>query len=763
MFKKKFVESLPDPVDNKDNTASWRQLLVWGGVGLLLGLLIIVGLAYYAGSPPDPPANDTQSAVSATYTSAPIPPTATAAPSATAMTPSPVTAQADEAVAVIFREPTATPTPQPGDTIFTLKPAAGDIGWLTSGDERGNHLGDSFVYSGSFDGEIYVGAFQFDLSAVPRGASISHAFIQMTGLREDRLGRKIDQPGGAWLLRWLDSGIDTSWRRHGFQDVFNTTVQETLSPAVNDQDLALNKTNIFSFSPAQLQSLEQFLVDSQLSTLSFRLDGPLVGGDNLFAWDSGHGPESQGDGVKLVLYVGQPPATPPSYNYVVVTSTPTPQNVVTAAAISAQMTAQAEQQGTPTLVPANLVTATPIPDYLVLVPTPTALNEATVQAMAVVATAEALTTGTPTPLPANAVTATPTVTPTPTQTPSPVIFVLITSTPTPDSVFAAATQSARATTQAAVNGTATPLPGNWATPLVVTATPTPQNGATAQYIAQVATAQAYTTGTPTPFPSNMVTATPTPVFDVLPLILSVTPTATATPAASEMPPALVGKVLFRSDREVGPNPQFLIDGPNAQTPVYVYDPATGTIGRLTDPWPYQAALERNLYSADTNYRTYIKQLLWTNIEDDNGNPDGPVNRIATTEFGVHVYDYTYNVESLVTHMGAGIAYDPAWSPVSNEIVFVSTESGNDEIWVMDHRGDNLRQLTNNKWEWDKFPSWSPNGNQIVFSSNRTDNQQLWLMNADGSDPQLLMGWDNWTPYNDWAPVWVSHSDLPPIR
>ena len=236
MFRKKFVESLPDPVDNKDNIASGRQLLLWGGVGLLLGLLIVVGLAFYAGSPANQTADsfppDTLTPV---FTDTPAP--ATPATIAAAATPPPAT-QADAAAPVIFREPTATVTPQPGDTIFTLPPAAGDVGWLTSGDERGNHLGDSFVYSGIFDGQIYVGAFQFDLSAVPRGATISQAYIQLTGLREDRLGRKIDQPGGAWLLRWLNAEIDTGWRRHSFQNIFNAAVQETLSPAVNDQDLA---------------------------------------------------------------------------------------------------------------------------------------------------------------------------------------------------------------------------------------------------------------------------------------------------------------------------------------------------------------------------------------------------------------------------------------------------------------------------------------------------------------------------------------------
>ncbi|MFQ5577259.1 MAG: TolB family protein, partial [Anaerolineae bacterium] len=64
---------------------------------------------------------------------------------------------------------------------------------------------------------------------------------------------------------------------------------------------------------------------------------------------------------------------------------------------------------------------------------------------------------------------------------------------------------------------------------------------------------------------------------------------------------------------------------------------------------------------------------------------------------------------------------------------------------------------------DKSPSWSPDGTQIVFASNRTGNEQLWLMNADGSDQRLLMGWDNWTPYNDSGPVWVKYLDPAPSQ
>jgi len=276
----------------------------------------------------------------------------------------------------------------------------------------------------------------------------------------------------------------------------------------------------------------------------------------------------------------------------------------------------------------------------------------------------------------------------------------------------------------------------------------------------VATAQAFTTGTPTPTPSNMVTATATPVFNAIPYLFTPTPTATSTPSRDSMPPELIGKVLFLSDRERASSSEPAEAQPaDATQIVYVYDPQTGELGRLTDDWPYRMAQERNSYSADEIFRVYIKQLLWTNIEEDNG--DGTTSRTPTEELALHTYDYKYDVEKIVHRFGAGIVYDPVWSPTSNQIAFVATESGNDEIWVINSDGTLPRQLTRNTWEWDKSPSWSPDGSKIVFMSNRTGNQQLWVMNADGSDQRLLMGWDNWNHYNDYAPVWVTYSDLPP--
>jgi hypothetical protein len=759
----------------------------WLGLAGVLMVLLIIG-AFYAINTAAPPTQ-----VEATANLVLLPPTPSPAPTFTLTSTEAAeeSTQTPTPAAVAFlATPTPTVTPPPGVKVYTLSPVGGDIGWVASGEERGNHFGDSYLYAGIFEGQIFNGAFQFDLSAIPRGAPIYQAVLQLTGLRDDRLARRIDQSGagGVWSLRLLEPEIDPEWRRQNFQAIFNAPVMQTLNPVLSDRDLAVGQTNLFELSPAQIKILETRLVEDEKPKVSFRLEGPVVGPDNLFAWDTGYGPESQGNKVALVINAGPPPATPPPFKYIVVTSTPTPENVVTAAAIVRQLTAEATRLGTATPLPPEVVTATPFPDYLVIVPTATPENTATAQMLAEVATAEALTTGTPTPIPTNAVTATPTSTATATPTATTPNYVLVTSTPTPETVFAAATQSAATTAQARQFGPATPLPANWVTPIVVTETPTPVNGATAAARINMATAIALTTGTATATPLNVVIATPTPVYDVIPILLKPVPTQVPDFAPENLPASLLGKILFKSDREVygenvlslsqaefmqrsnqlppPPLPGTIVQLPDEETgelteyvirppnDVYVFDPKTGELGRLTATWPYEVARERDTYSADTVFQAYTKQLLWTNIRTETGN-------IPTEELAIHVYDYKYKAERIATRMGAGIVYEPAWSPVSNEIAFVATESGNDEIWVINADGSQPRQLTRNTWEWDKSPSWSPDGRQIVFMSNRTGNQQLWVMNADGSDQRLLLGWDNWTPYNDLDPVWVKYLDPAP--
>lgn len=723
-----FVSNSITPLPHDRRGINWR-LITWGVFLSLfvISLLIYGQFTFFDSSEPEIGERKPSLAV-------PLTPTPTVTPSLTP-TVRPTSAAGD----FTFAEPTATFTPVPDGAVLVLAPAAREVGWMVNEDESiatifdpPNHFGDSFLYAGILDGKIYQAVLQFDLTLIPRGTEIYAATLQLTGLRADQLQQK-----GAWQLQMLSSEVDERLQDLSYQQLQNTEIWATFTPALTWEQLGKDRPNVFEFTPEQLALLERRVFESGEDygrKVSFRLTGPLSGDNNLFAWDSGHGPASEQAGPVLVLSVGPPPAEEPSPYHVIITSTPTPETIETAAANSLRMTAEAEEFGT----------ATPLPDYwvtpVVVTPTPTAENQATAQAHQELATAIALTTGEP----VNVATAT--------STPT---YVIITSTPTPQELMTAVAQAQQVTSEAIRYGTATPFPENWVTPVVVTTTPTPANTATVAYWQAVA----LTTGTATPTPPNIQTATPTPVFVTVEPLASPTMTATPTASPQPIPESLLGKIIFLSDREGATEEERLQADKKKATPQiepqpYVYDPETGQLARLTAIWPYEVAAAREAWSSDTTYEAYTKLLLWTNIETLEGN-------VPTEVFAIHYYDYRYNAERIVTRMGAGIVYDPAWSPVNDEIVFVATESGNDEVWVINRDGTEPRQLTRNQWEWDKHPSWSPDGEQIVFYSNRTGNNQLWIMNKDGSDQRLVMDWNS---YNDWDPVWVkSVEPAPPVE
>ncbi|MEI2692483.1 MAG: hypothetical protein V9H69_23295 [Anaerolineae bacterium] len=625
----------------------------------------------------------------------------------------------------------------PDQKLLELIPQAGSVGWVRSNDSRNNHFGDSYIYTGISQDDIFHGAIQFDLSGVARGAPISYAALALTGLDDARLNRSSD---ATWQVRWLDPALNESWGRLSFQEIHNARIVQTLLPAIGQADLASDARTVFLFDEQQIAALQQALIDEQ-SQIVFRIDGPEAGAENLFAWDTGYGPQSAGSRPQLVLVVGPAPATPPAApasDLVVVTSTPTPQNVLTAAAGLVAATAAASQQGTATPTPLNMVTATSTPEnqttavamggIWVVTPTPTPANQATVQAQAAYATALAMTTGTWTPTPSYFVAATPTPT-----------FVVITNTPTPNSASALLAWAVAEATRVGQDGPPTAIPPGFitATPrfIIATGTPTAANAATAQVIRVLATVAALTTGTYTPMPAVI---TPTPVATATatarPLVAILTRTPTLTPAPGVIPSELRGKILFHSDRLGSDEDLFVLDPACLSRAGGCTD---ADVKLLTDPYPYVLASQAEARAAD-GLRTAVVRM-----ENVAGGESGQVAR-------VFIQDSRYNGFQRLSPFD-GATYDPVWSPVDDRIVLVSTDPGNDEIFVINADGGGLRRLTNNSWEWDKHPTWSPDGRNILFYSNRdTGRRQLWMMKADGSEQRIVTN----SQFNDWDPIWI---------
>jgi len=397
----------------------------------------------------------------------------------------------------------------------------------------------------------------------------------------------------------------------------------------------------------------------------------------------------------------------PTLTPVVVTATPTPNDIFSAATIAAQVTADATQIGTWTPPPDNWLVVTPV----LIFATPTPANVATAEYVAAQATARAATTGTPDPYRVV------------------VIITVVTATATPTSLVAAAQTMIAATQQAFVQGTATALPPEWrvVTPIVVTNTPTPANMATAEMQANIGRAIAVLTGTPPPY-AVIAVATPTPVLIPVedPSLLGDDPILA--PPKVPFPAELVGKILFIAD--------FNTYQPEPRAVIYAINPDGTGLARLTNAWAYSIAEERDSYNLDGT--------AWIFAQRDP----------SDQRTQIHIQDFVYNTRKLLTEFGAGVAWQPAWSPTSNRIALVSSESRNDEIWLMERGVWPALQVTHNDWEWDHHPSWSPDGNTIVFSSNRTGENQLWLMDGDGGNQRQFTTF----AFAVRDPIWVKYAD-----
>ncbi len=639
-------------------------------------------------------------------------------------TPSP-TRSARLAAATTPATPVAD-TAQPVETQeYRIVPSGGGAGWWDSSENVQIGLNDSFLYAGVYGNESLISAAKFGLGRIARGAPIVSGELQLSGISRDRLNQDAD---GIWRVQLIPQNELANLVGSDFMMLYSAAAPITLRE-LRTADLVNDETNTWVLEPETLRWLETQLLngaDSVIVRITASTNGT---GDTLYAWDSGLGPKTDGNPPTLLLNVGPPPPTPPAlptYEYLVATFTPVPENVLTVVALQSTATAVAETVGTftpvppfvtPTTLPANLATAQ-INAQLAGLPaivaeTPVPANEATVTALAEYATAVAVTTGTFTPVPTGYVTP----------------YVIPPSPPAVNSLTAVA-RLAEATAIAQAGGpTGTPLPFNAVVGEWVIATLTPQNVATAAALAVEATANAQILGpaTATPFHWLLITPTPVPLPTSTPttppLILSSDFTPTPIPTATEFIPATLpdeykNLVFFQRGT-----------GPGAQT--WIYNPATQETGLITRDWIYPMARKNLTLSPDGQQEVFVKR-------DSNG--------VAQ----VHVRTVGSPRDTQLTAFTRD-SYDPAWSPTGEWIAFVSANSGNDEIYRMTSDGSVVQQLTNNQWEWDKHPSWSPDGSQIVFFSNRgVGRPQIWIMNADGSGQKNLVA----SEFEDLYPVWT---------
>lgn len=291
--------------------------------------------------------------------------------------------------------PLVIPTPPVDGQQSSILVDSNLTGWFTSGEDT-PHYGDDNLNAGTFQGKSQSSILQFNLNNLPTDTKILFAAIELTGRDQSHLGTD-----GTWQLELLENSLSTDWENATPEQLEASKSLGVIGDSLNASDLGAGRLNRFILSDTELQMLEQQFKNGNAV---FRLRGPSGATDNLFSWDSGAtGSTLNSPTLHLVYVPGK---------YVIVTNTPEPTNVLTAAAYVVRGTDQAKRKGTPTSFPPGVATATP-GGAPIIISSETVIPENQETAVALVqrATAFARTTGTYTPTPPVVIIQFPTLTP----------------------------------------------------------------------------------------------------------------------------------------------------------------------------------------------------------------------------------------------------------------------------------------------------------------------------------------------------------------
>lgn len=103
----------------------------------------------------------------------------------------------------------------------------------------------------------------------------------------------------------------------------------------------------------------------------------------------------------------------------------------------------------------------------------------------------------------------------------------------------------------------------------------------------------------------------------------------------------------------------------------------------------------------------------------------------------------------------GMTFAPRFSPDGQRVIMsLLRDDGNSNIFAMDLRSRTTTRLTNSN-AIDTSPSYSPDGTQVVFTSDRGGRAQIYVMGADGANQQRISFGDG--TYS--TPVWSPRGDL----
>ena len=237
-------------------------------------------------------------------------------------------------------------------------------------------------------------------------------------------------------------------------------------------------------------------------------------------------------------------------------------------------------------------------------------------------------------------------------------------------------------------------------------------------LSPTAAAVSPTAAAPTPFPIDIAVFSP---LDQGTIILSIVDGGYA--HLFTYKPQLIPLTRLTSGPWNDAHPAFSPDGTllafasdrDRQWDLYLMEISTGEIKRLTQSMEYEG---HPSWSPDGRWLAY--EALST---QDAGGLDIYVRSMVSEEEPIRL-----TVEASADH-------SPAWSPSGRQIAFVSTRSGQAEIWLadLDEAEDRFKQVSNTPEGAESHPAWRADGAQL-----------LWISSRAGDQPQLMV-WENDRP------------------
>lgn len=88
---------------------------------------------------------------------------------------------------------------------------------------------------------------------------------------------------------------------------------------------------------------------------------------------------------------------------------------------------------------------------------------------------------------------------------------------------------------------------------------------------------------------------------------------------------------------------------------------------------------------------------------------------------------------IAVQMTEGMQFDsqPRFSPDGEKVIFISDESGGENVWTIEVDSKEKKQITRGNSNAYQSPEWVPDGKYMIASKQARGSHKIWLYHVDG--------------------------------